>query len=218
MDHLLRFHHACYTPVRSQDCCSFAEIGKKLRRIPSFEKTAGGFSRYPRRLPGTTVALKPRGKPLMANRRGIRRKRHRHIGWCLLLVLIVHFLSLCTLSPQVHADLLSQAARAHHISVGHCTRPSSAPELPNPFSPAQNSSTTPAQRSGTIPVCCALMLMHRATTVSPMQIGIPYFSLLLPLSPKVTPLAEAIQAFHPAFALHSFHSPPLYLLHTALLV
>src|SRR6266545_543599 len=148
----------------------------------------------------------------MANRRGTRGKRQQHIDWCLLLVLIVHFLSLCTLSPQVHADLLSQAARAHHVSVGHCAHPSSAPAPPNPFSPAQKNSSTPAQRSGTIPVCCALVLIHRATTVSPMQIGIPYFAMSLLLSPKVTLLDEAIQAFHPVFALHSFHSPPLYLL------
>ena len=154
----------------------------------------------------------------MANRRGTVGKRHQHIGWCLLLVLIVHFLSLCTLSPQVHADLLSQAARAHRISLGHCTRPSSAPAPPNPFSPMQKSSTTPAQRSGTLPICCALVLMHKATTVSPLQIGIPYFSLSLLLSPKVPPAAGAIQGLHPVFALHSFHSPPLYLLHTALLV
>lgn len=154
----------------------------------------------------------------MASKWIIKGKRRRLLSGCLLLVLIVHFLSLCTLSPQVHADLLSQAARAHHISVGHCTPPSSALEPPSPFSPTQKNSTTPAQRSGTIPVCCALVLMHRATIVSPMQIGIPYFSLSLLLSPKVTLLAEAIQAFHPVFALHSFHSPPLYLLHTALLV
>ena len=154
----------------------------------------------------------------MVNRRGTRRKRHQHIGWCLLLVLIVHFLSLCTLSPQVHAELLSQAARAHHTSVEHCTRPSSVPAFPNPFSPVQKSSTSPAQRSSTIPICCALVLMHKATTVSPLQIGIPYFSLsFLLLSPKV-PLAGAIQTLHPSFALYSFHSPPLYLLHTALLV
>src|SRR5262249_41371228 len=184
----------------------------------SFEKTAGGFARYSNRSPGTTVALKPKGKSLMASRRGIRRKRHQHIGQRLPLVLIVHFLSLCTLSPQVHADLLSQAARAPHPSVGHCTLPSSVPKPPSPLSPTQKSSTTPAQRSDTIPVCCALVLRHRATTVSPMQIGIPYLSLSFPLSPKVTPLAGAIQTLHLGLALHSFHSPPLYLLHTALLV
>jgi len=154
----------------------------------------------------------------MTSRRLRTGKRHQHLSWCLLLFLVVHFLSLCTLSPRVHAELLYQAAWAPHTSTGHCTLPSSAPKPPGPLGPTQNSSTTPAQRSDTIPVCCALVLMHRATTVSPMQIGIPYLSLSLPLSPKVTPAVGAIQTLHLAFALHSFHSPPLYLLHTALLV
>jgi len=154
----------------------------------------------------------------MANRRGIRGKRHQHIGQCLLLVLVVHFLSLCALSPRIHADLLYQAARARHTSVGHCTLPSSAPQPPGPLSPTQKSSTIPTQRSSTMPICCALANMHKVTTISPIQIDLPSFLLLLSLSPKATPLAGAMQLCHLVPALHSSHPPPLYLLHTVLLI
>lgn len=154
----------------------------------------------------------------MANRKMRTEKRHQHISWCMLLVLVVYFLSLCTLSPRVHAELLYQAAWAHHTSTGHCTLPSSAPKPPGPLSPTQKSSTIPAQRSGTVPVCCALANLHRATTVSPIQIDIPPFSFLFSLRPKTAPLAGEMQLFHLVLALHSSHPPPLYLLHTALLI
>lgn len=145
-------------------------------------------------------------------------KQQRRLSWCLLSILVVHFLSLCALSPRIHADLLYQAARARHTSVGHCTLPSSAPKPPGPPSPTQKSSTIPAQRSSTIPICCALANMHKATTISPSQIDLPFFLLLLPLSPKATPLAGALQLCHLVPALHSSHPPPLYLLHTVLLI
>jgi hypothetical protein len=154
----------------------------------------------------------------MASKRIIEKKRRRLLSGGLLLFLVIYFLSLCTLSPRVHAELLYQAAWAHHTSAGHCTLPSSAPKPPDPLSPTQKSSTIPAQRSGTIPVCCALVNLHRATTVSPIQIDIPPFSFLFSLRPKTAPLAGEMQLFHLVLALHSSHPPPLYLLHTALLI
>ena len=154
----------------------------------------------------------------MASKRIIKGKRRRLLSGGLLLFLVIYFLSLCTLSPQVHAELLYQAAWAHHTSVGHCTLPSSAPKPPGPFSPTQNSSTTPAQRSSTIPVCCALMNLYKATTVSPIQIDIPPFPFLFPLPPKAPSLAGEMQLFRLVLALHPSRPPPLYLLHTALLI
>jgi hypothetical protein len=82
----------------------------------------------------------------------------------------------------------------------------------------QKSSTIPAQRSGTVPVCCALVNLHRATIISPIQIDISHLPLPLPLLPKATSLAGEMQLFHLVLALHSSHPPPLYLLHTALLI
>lgn len=154
----------------------------------------------------------------MASKRIIKGKRRRLFNGELLLFLVIYFLSLCTLSPRVHAELLYQAAWAHHTPAGHCTLPSSAPKPPGSLGPTQNSSTTPAQRSGTVPVCCALALMHRATTVSPIQLDTPPFPFLFLLPPKVAPLPGEMQLFHLVLALHSFHPPPLYLLHTALLI
>lgn len=145
-------------------------------------------------------------------------RRYQHIGWCLLLVLVIHFLSLCTLSPQVHADLLSQAARAHTNSTGHCARVVSAHNPPGSLSPAQKSNAIPAQRNGTIPGCCVLMYLHKACTVSSLHLNILYVLLSFPLSPRVSSLAGEMQLFHPVFARHFPHSPPLYLLHTALLI
>lgn len=154
----------------------------------------------------------------MASKRIIKGKRRQLLSGGLLLFLAIYFLSLCALSPRIHAALLYQAARARHTSVGHCTLPSSAPQPPGPLSPTQKSSTIPAQRSSTMPICCALANMHKATTISPSQIDLPSFLLLLPLSPKATPLAGAMQPCHLVPALHSSHPPPLYLLHTVLLI
>lgn len=145
-------------------------------------------------------------------------RRYQHLGWCLLLVFVIHFLSLCALSPQVHADLLSQAARAHTNSMGHCARVVPTHNPAGSLSPAQKNNTIPAQRNGTIPGCCVLMYLHRASIVSSIHINIPHFSLLCPLSPRVTSLAGGIQLFPLVLVLHSSYSPPLYLLHTVLLI
>ena len=161
---------------------------------------------------------KYRGKLLVAGIKIRETKRQRHLSGGLLLFLVIHFLSLCTLSPQVHAELLYQAAWAHHTSAGHCTLPSSAPKPLGPFSPTQSSSTTPAQRSGTIPVCCTLVNLHRATIVSPIQLDTPPFPFLFSLRSKTTPLAGEMQLFRLVLALHPSRPPPLYLLHTALLI
>lgn len=145
-------------------------------------------------------------------------RQYQDIGWYLLLVLVIHFLSPCALSPQTHAKLLYQAAQAHHTPMGHCTRLAATHNPSSLLNPAQKSNTIPAQKNDTIPVCCVLVYLHRAAIVSPIHIDIPYFSLLFPLSPTVTSPAGEMQLFHPVFARHFPHSPPLYLLHTALLI
>lgn len=154
----------------------------------------------------------------MASKRIIEGKRRWLLSGGLLSFLVVYFLSLCTISPRVHADLLYQTARAHRTAAGHCALPSSARKPPGLLSSTQKSGTIPAQRSSTIPICCALVNMHKATTMSPIPIDILLILLSFSLPPKATVLVGEMQSPHISPVLHSCHSPPLYLLHTALLI
>jgi hypothetical protein len=50
-------------------------------------------------------------------------RRRRRLTWEVLSVFVLSFLHLCTLSPQVHAALMSQLSRAERVSAtGHCAQ------------------------------------------------------------------------------------------------
>jgi hypothetical protein len=136
-------------------------------------------------------------------------KRRRYLSWSLLLSLAVYFLSLCTLSPRVHADTLRRAAQARHPSAGHCSVPSAAPRTAAPL--------TASHEGTTGPLCCDLRGLHnRATSDSATQTAlapVSLCSLLLPdtVRRKGRPV-PIIQERHYA------HPPPLYLVHGAFLI
>jgi hypothetical protein len=139
------------------------------------------------------------------------RKRQHCFSWGLLLVVIVYFLSLCTLSPLVHADLVSQVKQtAHRTAVGHCSRPVTAPQATNPLS-ADHERTT-------VPLCCELVKTHKTTSASSVQsISLPVLTLaLLPLDSSL--LGWRVEGLSLLDILHPSLSPPLYLLHATLLI
>ena len=145
----------------------------------------------------------------MASNRMRAGKRQESLSWGLVSFLAVYFLSLCTLSPLVHADLLHQAVQAHPTSAGHCSFPPSAPKTENPPS-------TDQQRT-TVPVCCKLMATHnKATSASLVQTNASPLLFLTLLPSRSGTFAWRMNQLHFVRALHSSHSPPLYLLLTVL--
>ena len=146
----------------------------------------------------------------MVSRRSGTRKRQRPLRWALVAFLGVHFLSLCTISPRVHADLLRQATQAHHTSAGHCSFPAAASQSASPH-------TTDRERNRG-PVCCDLEQAHKAAIASPIQIAPSPLPALAPVLVDADTLTQGIPQLHPVRALHSSHPPPLYLLHTVLLI
>jgi hypothetical protein len=156
-----------------------------------------------------------KGRSPMLNRGKIG-KQIRYLSKGLLLILVVHFLSLCTLSPQVHAALLYQSARALHSPTGHCALPSSGHS--GPLSPTPTSNTTPAQESNAHPACCAVVFMHKATTISPIQVHIPFFLSTLFLSARAPSPSEEMPPLPLMPTRDSASPPPLYLLHAVLLI
>jgi hypothetical protein len=60
--------------------------------------------------------------------------------------------------------------------------------------------------------------MHKTATLSPIQLNLAPLTVLLFLSPKITPLSNVMQALPLVLALHPSHPPPLYLRHAALLI
>lgn len=146
----------------------------------------------------------------MVSRRIRTRKQVRPLRWALVAFLGVHFLSLCTISPRVHADLLRQATQDHQTSARHCSHPSAAPPTAGPLVPDPDRTA--------LPMCCELMGASKATIDSPLQTTpAPLLALTCSL-PDSGLLAEEVQSLHRVQALHSSRPPPLYLLHTALLI
>jgi hypothetical protein len=89
-------------------------------------------------------------------------RRRRRLTWEVLSVFVLSFLHLCTLSPQVHAALMSQLSRAERVSAtGHCASPPAASQSTTPF--------TDHHQPTTEPVCCNLMGAQKGRVVSPVQ-------------------------------------------------
>ena len=139
------------------------------------------------------------------------RKRHQYVHWSVLSFVVFYFLSLCTINPLLHADLVSQVEQtAHRTAVGHCSRPAAAQQATNPLS-ADHERTT-------VPVCCELVRTHKTTSASSAQ------SIPLPmLTPALLPLDSSLVGWRVEglFLLDTLHpalSPPLYLLHATLLI
>src|SRR5207249_373776 len=114
------------------------------------------------------------------------------------------FLSLCTLSPPVHAALLSRAMQAHGTSGHHCARPSPASE--SPAAPATS------HRGTATPLCCALMKGQKAVGTSPVRSDTAPV-VLLDLPPNAGCLAREVYKSHASLTLHSSSPPRLYLVH-----
>jgi hypothetical protein len=147
----------------------------------------------------------------MIDCKGTTKKRYQCLHWSLLSVVAFYFLSLCTINPLLHADLVSQVKQtAHRTAVGHCSRPAAAQQATNPLS-ADHEGTT-------VPVCCELVRTHKTTSASSAQ------SIPLPmLTPALLPLDSSLVGWRVEglFLLDTLHpalSSPLYLLHATLLI
>lgn len=128
------------------------------------------------------------------------RIRQQHISGNLLPFVGVYFLSLCTLSSRLHADLLHQIAPTHHSSTGHCSRPAAAPQTAAPLS---------ADHEGTTgPLCCDLQRTHKATRTLLVQTNLSPLLVLTPLLLDADTLARGVIQLHPIRTLHSSNPPP----------
>lgn len=143
---------------------------------------------------------------------GSRRKagtQRQYVSCGVLAFVVVYFLSLCTLNPLVHADLIRARQKIPHESGGHCSRPA-AQQAPHPLS---------VDHEGTnIPVCCELIRTHKITRVSSGEmIPLPLLAPAL-LPPDSGTVVGRMEGIHTTSPLHSSLSPPLYLLHATLLI
>jgi len=139
------------------------------------------------------------------------RTRKQRFSWGVLLSATVYFLNLCTLNPLVHAETLHHTTQTKHLAAGHCSAPSAAPQTATP--------SAPVHPEKTIPLCCDLRGMHnRGTYESSFQIDVSLFGTFALLPPNVAYVSEEEQSLPIFQAVHSFHPPPLYLLHTILLI
>jgi hypothetical protein len=127
------------------------------------------------------------------------RNRQQSLRWALIMFLGVHFLSLCTINSQVHADLIRQAAQTHHTA-GHCSHPSAGHE------------------STHRPICCNLEQNHKAASLSLISTIPAPMPALLSVLVDSDVMARGLAPLRFVPILHSSHSPPLYLLHAVLLV
>ena len=75
-------------------------------------------------------------------------KQHLCFTWSVVLFLVSYSLSLCTLSPLVHANAVHPAGQTQHSPAKHCARPFTAPQTTTP-------QTTTHERT-TEPFCCEL--------------------------------------------------------------
>src|SRR5215510_2072510 len=146
----------------------------------------------------------------MSSRERRARTLQQYLSGGLLPCVVVYFLSLCTLSPSVHADLLSRAAQAHRNTFHHCAPPSTASESPAP---------PPASHRGTTtPLCCTLTEGQKAISTSSVQTDLSPLLLLTLLPSNADAFGQGACELHTFHTLHSSHSPPLYLVHTVLLI
>jgi hypothetical protein len=137
--------------------------------------------------------------------------RQRCLSWGVLLSFAVYMLSLCTLSPFVHADIVRQSRSGQQASTGHCTQPPGV---------AQRSSPLAADHEKTgEPLCCELRgELNKALPSSLTQADfLLLFMFFLP--PFDSALVRVgMQSPHGIRAPHSSHPPPLYLVHATLLI
>ena len=137
-------------------------------------------------------------------------RRSAILSWGLLTFLTPYFLSLCVLNPQLHAELVHQAAQAYQTSARHCPLPASTPEHAGSF---------PSRQEGTSrQVCCSLVGTYKAIKVSALQPDLcPVLTVRL-LLPETGSLLQEGHSQHLVSTVHSANPPPLYLLHAALLI
>jgi len=139
------------------------------------------------------------------------RNRQQRLNWAVVLFLVSYSLSLCTLSPLVHAGTVHGAEQTRHSSAEHCARPFTVPQTTAP--------QTPGHESTPEPFCCELRgANNKMISASSTWTGASplVFADLLP--PHVHELIREEQVLDLIQALHSSRPPPLYLLHAAFLI
>lgn len=139
------------------------------------------------------------------------RRRHQYVHWSVLSCVAFYFLSLCTINPLLHAELVSQLEQTdHYTTVGHCTPPAAARQARDPLA-AEHDRTA-------VPVCCELVRTHKTTKASSvLLVPPPLFGPAL-LPPDLGTGAWRKTGSHTIGTLHSSLSPPLYLLHATFLI
>lgn len=139
------------------------------------------------------------------------RRRYQYVHWSVLSCIVFYFLSLCTINPLLHAELISQVEQTdRHTAVGHCTPPAAAQQAKDAFA-AEHDRTT-------VPVCCELVRTHKTTKASSVQLVPPPLCGPALLPPDSRTGAWRKTGLYTINPLHSSLSPPLYLLHATFLI
>lgn len=140
-----------------------------------------------------------------------RRRRQQYLSGLVLLFLASYFLSLCTLNPLVHAEILRHAVQTRPSATGHCSRPSAVLHVSLPHAADRHRQHEP--------LCCEMRKINgKIIPASSVQIEIPplLFFILAPLdADRMTDNVRPLSISH---ALHSSRPPPLYLLYITLLL
>lgn len=137
-------------------------------------------------------------------------KQQQHLNLSMVLFLVSYSLSLCTLSPLIHADTVRRGGQTQHSSTEHCARPITVPQTAT--SPTTNRNRMPE------PLCCELRSeANKTIPVSSVQIDIPPL-FLLTLLPLADELSRKVQLLPILQAPHSSRPPPVYLLHATFLI
>jgi len=136
-------------------------------------------------------------------------KQRQYLRSGITLLLATYFLNLCTLNPHLHAATVPD--QSQQAQTGHCARP---------FVPPQASDSHPvSHKRRTEPLCCELRgAQSKALRVAPTQIDASLLPLIIFLPPAVAGLTGGVQFLPLIQAEHFSHPPPLYLLHSALLI
>lgn len=142
---------------------------------------------------GTDVATVSGGNKRM--KQGQQQRDSVKVLFCFALYVV----NLCTLNPQVHAEVLHRAMQVPKSHTGHCSRAALPEQGPAPFAPDS--------KQAPMPLCCELRDgTNRVIPVSPVQTHIPFLlHFLLPLTDadifinnkQVAPIFQASHASRP---------------------
>lgn len=139
------------------------------------------------------------------------RQQQQHRNLSMALLLVSYSLSLCTLSPLVHADLTRRVGQTQHSSAEHCARPFPVAQTTTP--------QTPGHERTSEPFCCELRgANNKALSASFIWTGASPFVFVAFLPPHTYGVMRKEQVLHLIQARHSSRPPPLYLFHATFLI